>query len=250
MNKPVNLTDVYKDLHKGHLSENEQRTHSAARIADICMDALSPKSVLDVGCGVGHLMAQLEDRGVDVWGLEGDWLDPSDALCSSDVIEVCDLEQPFSVSKRFDMVVCLEVAEHLEPSRAESFVDDLCATSEVVVFSAAIEGQGGTGHKNEQWQDYWAQLFEDRNYVFYDLFRPQLWADELVHDWFKQNIMLFIRKGSRRGTKVKGYRAPVSSARAIVPKYHALTVERLEKRVRKLRRRLREAKRTAASAKA
>jgi hypothetical protein len=47
---------------------------------------------------------------------------------------------------RFDLAVCLEVAEHLPPERAESFIRELCDLAPVVLFSAAIPGQGGTGH--------------------------------------------------------------------------------------------------------
>ena len=56
--------------------------------------------------------------------------------------------------------ISLEVAEHLSPGRAESFISDLCQAAPVVLFGAAIPGQGGVGHLNEQWQSYWANLFE------------------------------------------------------------------------------------------
>ena len=66
---------------------------------------------------------------------------------------------PLRIGRRFDLVNCLEVAEHLDASRADSFVDDLCALGDVVVFSAAIPGQGGTHHVNEQFQSYWQERF-------------------------------------------------------------------------------------------
>lgn len=227
---------LYKGLHKGHLAQDARRTHSARVIADICLKTLKPHTVIDVGCGVGHLLAQFEASGIKVLGLEGDWLDPSDAVCRPDAIQPCDLERPFSRDERFDLAICLEVAEHLEPSRAGGLIADLCKLSDTVIFSAAIEGQGGTGHKNERWQDYWAALFELEGYRFYDLFRPMLWPDPDVYDWFKQNMMLFVRDNRKVPAQLARHAAPISAARMIVPKYHDKVVQRLRRENRRLRR--------------
>lgn len=57
-------------------------------------------------------------------------------------------------NRRFDLAMTIEVAEHLTPVRADSFVEDLTRLSDVVLFSAAIPAQGGINHVNEQWQSY------------------------------------------------------------------------------------------------
>lgn len=67
-----------------------------------------------------------------------------------------DLTQPLSLGRKFDLCVSMEVAEHLPPSRADSFVADLVGLAPVVLFSAAVPEQGGTNHLNEQWPDYGA----------------------------------------------------------------------------------------------
>jgi len=70
------------------------------------------------------------------------------------------------------------------------FLADL---SDVVLFSAALPGQGGVGHINEQPLSYWRSLFAKHGYVFYDAIRPQLWNDDRVAYWYRQNTVLAIK---------------------------------------------------------
>jgi hypothetical protein len=92
---------------------------------------------------------------------------------------------------RFDLAVCLEVAEHLPASSAEAFVKFLTGLAPVVLFSAAIPGQGGTNHINEQFLSYWVKLFSQSGYHPLDVIRPIIWNDERVPFWYRQNIILF-----------------------------------------------------------
>jgi hypothetical protein len=62
-----------------------------------------------------------------------------------------DLESPIRLERTFDLAISMEVAEHLSPGRAPSFVDDLTGLAAVVLFSTAIPGPGGIGHINEPW---------------------------------------------------------------------------------------------------
>ena len=70
----------------------------------------------------------------------------------------------------------LEVAEHIPPECADIFVESLTwGLAPVIMFSAAVPGQGGTLHLNEQWPAYWASKFAQHGYVLIDCLRPQLW---------------------------------------------------------------------------
>ena len=104
------------------------------------------------------------------------------------------LEDNFKPTDKFDLCISVEVAEHLPPNRSRGFVNDLCSASDVVVFSAAIERQGGVNHINERKQSYWAELFAASGYECYDFFRPQLWNDQRVDTWYRQNVLLYIRR--------------------------------------------------------
>jgi hypothetical protein len=85
----------------------------------------------------------------------------------------------------------LEVAEHIPRSRAPDFVDNLVELAPVVLFSAAIPRQGGVGHVNEQWQEYWAEIFARRGYAWVDCIRGRIWSDESIPRWYRQNMLLF-----------------------------------------------------------
>ena len=102
-----------------------------------------------------------------------------------------DLTQRIDVNRRFDLAICLEVAEHLPRQSAELLVTSLCAFSDAVLFSAASPGQGGTHHINEQWPNYWAELFSRRNFGGVDCLRPLLWENEAVAPYYRQNIILY-----------------------------------------------------------
>lgn len=91
-------------------------------------------------------------------------------------------------------MLCLETAEHLPPERADSFVEDLVKLAPVVVFSAAIPGQGGTDHLNEQWPEYWAQRFRKLSYVVVDTLRMRFWSNEAMSAMYAQNSILYVRK--------------------------------------------------------
>ena len=85
----------------------------------------------------------------------------------------------------------MEVAEHLSPSRADSFVEDLTKLGDVILFSAAIVGQGGINHVNTQMQSYWAKKFLRLGYVGIDCIRPKVWENQQVAVWYRQNIFIY-----------------------------------------------------------
>lgn len=127
----------------------------------------------------------------EVQGIEGPWLQPQNAEIDPKLIAIHELEKPFSLARMFDLVICLEVAEHLSPAVAESFVHTLTSHSAAVLFSAAIPFQGGTHHLNEQIPDYWARLFSEQGFATLDLVRPAVWKDDQVLWWYRQNVLLF-----------------------------------------------------------
>ena len=65
--------------------------------------------------------------------------------------------------------------------------------ADMILFSAAVPGQGGTGHLNEQWLSYWARLFLAEGYLPVDGLRARIWWDERIEFWYRQNIVLFCR---------------------------------------------------------
>jgi len=160
---------------------------SAAVVVPEVLAHISPDRVVDVGCGQGWWGKAFEEHGCEVLGLDGEV--PDQAIDA----QVVDLEQPLPDNGSFDLAVCLEVAEHLTPGRAESFVADLTAQAPFVLFSAAIPGQGGVGHLNEQWPAYWVDLFAARGYACSGALRWEIWNDDEVENWYRQNLIVAAR---------------------------------------------------------
>jgi SAM-dependent methyltransferase len=150
---------------------------SAREILPLVLDAVTPASAVDIGCGTGNWLSVASELGVDeILGVDGPWVKAQLAIPAEKFIPH-DLSTPLKLGRRFDIALSLEVAEHLPASAARVFVQSLCEVADVVVFSAAIPGQGGRRHINEQWPAYWADLFQELQYA--------------------QNSMIFVRAGSR-----------------------------------------------------
>jgi len=171
---------------------------SADVIAYTIMEDLAPDTAIDVGCGSGALMEALRSGGCNVLGLERSKAALS--YCERRNLKVIkfDLINDTLVDRqKFDLVISLEVAEHLVEKYADKFVDLLCSLGNQIVFSAATPGQGGTNHVNKQPHSYWIDKFRQREYS-YDLELSLKWSEnwkstDRVESWYYNNIMIFRR---------------------------------------------------------
>jgi|ERR1035437_2358486 2-polyprenyl-3-methyl-5-hydroxy-6-metoxy-1,4-benzoquinol methylase len=178
--------------------ENIHNTDAPRQIVPVVIDLINPKSVIDVGCGLGTFIKVFKESGInEIVGIDGSWCN-KDLLFKnikpSEFIEK-DLLQPINLDKYFDLVVCLEVAEHLPPERADSFVADLVSLGDVILFSAAIPNQLGINHLNEQWISYWEEKFKSHNYVVHDILKSFFWDEESIFWWYKQNMVIITKSG-------------------------------------------------------
>ncbi|MGH9343269.1 MAG: methyltransferase domain-containing protein, partial [Terriglobia bacterium] len=164
---------------------------SAQEVIPIVLEFVQPKRVVELGCGIAPWLSVLKSCGVeDVLGVDGDYVDRKELLIPADRFLAFNLEQPFQTERDFDLAISLEVAEHLPRSCAEPFVESLTKLAPVVLFSAAIPFQGGTHHVNEQWPDFWADIFRTHDYVTIDCLRKRIWQNENVEWWYAQNILI------------------------------------------------------------
>lgn len=135
---------------------------AAARCLALAIEQLGqPASLLDVGCGEGALVASGRAAGIDAWGV--DLAVP--ALPTEGLLR-WDLRQPLDCQRRFEWVLCWEVAEHLPETSAETLVDSLVRHIDRshgrLLFTAARPGQRGPGHIHCRPAEYWRHLFTDR----------------------------------------------------------------------------------------
>src|SRR5215469_4826110 len=166
---------------------------SARRIVPKVAAAVPVRSVADFGCGHGAWLSVWAAMGVSVTGIDGPYVDERRLLIDAKAFHAADLAAPIGLARQFDLVQSLEVAEHLPAAKARQFVDTLTAHGPCVLFSAAVPGQGGENHLNEQPADYWREIFRDRGYAAVDYLRPLMFRDKLIARWYRYNILLYVR---------------------------------------------------------
>jgi len=155
------------------------------------MSEVHPRSLLDVGCGIGTWLRAATELGIaDFFGVETFDIPEGRLLVPPALFLQLDLTQPWDLGRRFDLALCLEVAEHLDQAYAGILIDALVQHADSIFFSAACPGQEGEHHVNCQWPAFWQQLFNARGYVCRDDLRWQIWDDPNVEPWYKQNMFM------------------------------------------------------------
>ena len=184
-------------------SQSEGSRTSASHTVPILMDLISPGSVVDVGCGLGTWLAEFRAAGVgEILGVDGDYCKDYDLHIPKSNFISADLYQSslsgkipgLDGNRIFSLCISLETAEHLPEECADAFVCLLVSLSNIVLFSAAIPHQGGSGHVNEQWSTYWIDKFTEHGYVASDIVRALTWGNTDIKPWYRQNMILFFKK--------------------------------------------------------
>jgi SAM-dependent methyltransferase len=176
-------------------------------IVPLVLKHIKPNSVVDVGCGTGRFLRVFMENGVpEILGIDGAWVNRALLLenIESSSFEAVEFETTpyFHKDRKFDLGVCCEVLEHISKSRSRFMVENLTHLSDVILFSAALPGQGGQNHINEQPVQFWISLFNEFGFVFKDVFRSVLWDNTEVQRWFSQNLYLVVRKGTELDNKI------------------------------------------------
>jgi hypothetical protein len=178
--------DFYKNANRPSLA-------SARVCAPLILDLLRPASLVDIGCGQGEWLSVFADHGItDFHGVDGEYVADSQLYIPRQHFTRHDLTRPLDLGRRFDLALSLEVAEHLPHRLASAHIAGLVSLAPAVVFSAAIPGQGGINHLNEQWPWYWRELFTRHGFIQLDPFRHLLWQNPEVALYYKHNLFLYV----------------------------------------------------------
>jgi SAM-dependent methyltransferase len=167
---------------------------SAQRVVPALSAVVPVRDVVDFGCGQGAWLSVWAAAGAAVTGVDGPYIDRRGLLIDPGDFHPSDLASPIDLGRQFDLVQSLEVAEHLPAAKAAQFVDTLTAHGACVLFSAAVPGQGGENHLNEQPLGYWRAIFRERAYCAVDYLRPLIRHDPAIARWYRCNIMLYVRE--------------------------------------------------------
>ena len=175
------MSTIYTPAYYGTFQSTSRS--SAQVIVPQIMEWFSPASVIDLGCGMGEWLAVFQSAGVrEIQGVDGDHIDRNQLAIPATAFRAHDFSTPYGESRRYDLAMSVEVAEHLSPEQGSAFVRSLTELSDVVLFSAAVPHQAGSQHVNCQWPAYWSRLFSQRGYLAIDAIRTRIWSDPKV-DW-------------------------------------------------------------------
>lgn len=179
---------------------------SAAVILPMVFELLGspPRSVIDVGAGEGWWLLEAQRLGAtNTLGLD---LEPSILTADDKMVRVENWNAENGGSLPFggvrsngggshtgipwELAICVEFAEHVSPRAGWHTIHELTRVSERILWGAAVPGQGGDGHVNEQWPEYWNAIFNEHGWMLHDDFRDVIWHAPGVEPWYAQNCMM------------------------------------------------------------
>jgi hypothetical protein len=151
------------------------------KIADRIVSEIGPATVLDAGCAMGMLVECLRDRGVEAYGI-----DVSDYALGEVRIDIKPYCRKASITeplaRRYDLIVCVEVLEHLPAEEAVAAAANLCDHTDDLIFSSTSTDFKEATHVNVRPPEYWAELFARQSFfrdVDYDPSYVAPWAVRL-----------------------------------------------------------------------
>lgn len=178
-----------------------QRGATAAQIvANTISKSIKPMSIIDIGSGEGIWLNTMAKKfpsvkkltAIDLQNHDTSYLQELQNLNAAFEFKA----QNFEISTQlpgssYDLAICLEVLEHLNKHSAEKLAIEISDKCSLLIFSAAMKGQGGTHHINEQPLEYWVNLFTSLGYVPLDVLRPALTKNADVANYYKYNMLIF-----------------------------------------------------------
>lgn len=171
--------EYYKEYDVGcgkvDYSDSEYTKGFLTQIAQKIADDLHPRTVLDAGCAMGHLVAALRDRGVEAYGV--DISAYAISKVREDVRPFCKVGSlteplPAGLPDRYDLVVTIEVLEHLYAEDGRQAIRNLCQLTDKVLFTSTPDDFTEPTHVNVQQREYWCRAFFENGFMDDINYRP------------------------------------------------------------------------------
>ena len=165
--KEYNNKAYYDTIYQMDAVPDESRVDFYNATAKQIASLFSPKTILDVGCATGYLLSGFRDLDIDCFGIDiSEWAiaqikerDRSYAKAQSLFDSL-----PESFPQHYDLVTCIEVAEHIPEENADKLVKRLCQLGDYVVFSSSPSDFEDKTHCNVQQAEYWCKRFASNGF--------------------------------------------------------------------------------------
>lgn len=160
---------------------------------DLCKalcSRLQNRSVVDFGCGDGRYVDAMKLAGIDATGFDGH---PNTSEITHGVCGTLDLASPFDLNRQWDVVLCLEVLEHIPAQFERIALENITkACHQTLIVSWATPGQRGLGHFNEKSREDVEGALVDLDFKV-DKFLSNSLRERATIAWFKNNVLVFRR---------------------------------------------------------
>ena len=134
------------------------------RIATSIVTTIQPRSLLDVGCATGMLVEALRNQGVDARGIDvSTW---AIEQVPETLRQYCSLGSiAEEIEGRYDLITCIEVAEHLPTFSVDEAIGNLCRHTDAVLFSSTPDDFDEPTHLNVESSGYWSEIFARHGFL-------------------------------------------------------------------------------------
>lgn len=174
-----------------HLGGSEGETHLDQGALEFVVKATGAKSMLDVGCGPGGMVALARSMGIRAFGVDGDnTLDRGNLP-----VYIHDFTTgPAPLQRTFDLCWCVEFVEHVEEKYMDNFIHAFQACK-YLTMTHAYPGQGGHHHVNEQDTPYWINKLTQAGFIFEQEMTVRLRYASTMKQRYIRQYGLFFKNG-------------------------------------------------------
>ena len=145
-------------------SRDEEWLRFFGTIAERIKTDIQPSRVLDAGCAIGLLVETLRERGIDAEGVDlSDYAIERAHAAVRPYVRVGSIAD--ELPRRYDLIVSIEVLEHMPPEEAEAAVANFCGHTDDVLFSSSSTDFAEATHVNVRPPEYWAELFARHGFL-------------------------------------------------------------------------------------
>lgn len=162
----------------------------------VLLSLMEVSTVVDLGCGPGWYVKTLRNKGFRAGGFDGN---PFTEKISREILqdgtccEQLDLTEDFEFEEPVDLILSLEVGEHIPAKHEDTFIQNLIRNSKnYIILSWALEGQEGDGHINCRMNDYIINKMVSSGFVENIPAKNFLRQNSSLF-WFRKTIMVFQR---------------------------------------------------------